>query len=93
MDVFARDSGFISGCPAYGPDPVLRPPAMALEHPGSAASHALPNPELDTVSRVRGLPPPRALSGDEELAFCGMLHNGSHHSPKSALYTAAHNHR
>src|SRR6516225_10115504 len=34
----------------YGPDPVLRPPAMALEHPGSAASHALPNPELDTVA-------------------------------------------
>ena len=50
MDVFARDSGFISGCPAYGPDPVLRPPAMALEHPGSTASHALPNPELDTVA-------------------------------------------
>src|SRR6516225_12446557 len=50
MDVFARDSGFISGCPAYGPDPVSRPPAMALEHPGSAASHALPNPELDTVA-------------------------------------------
>src|SRR6516165_10434893 len=49
-DVFARDSGFISGCPAYGPDPVFRPPATALEHPGSTASHALPNPELDTVA-------------------------------------------
>jgi hypothetical protein len=30
------------------------------------------------------------ISCDEELSFCGMLHNGSRHSPKSTTYTAAH---
>jgi hypothetical protein len=33
------------------------------------------------------------FSCDEELSFCGMLHNGSRHSPKSASHSSAHSRR
>ena len=33
------------------------------------------------------------FSCDEELSFCGMLHNGNHHSPKNSPLTASHNRR
>jgi hypothetical protein len=33
------------------------------------------------------------FSGDEELAFCGMLRNGSRHSPKNTSHTPVHSRR
>jgi hypothetical protein len=56
---------------------------------GSAGVPPTLTPEPQLIWSVRGGVP----SGDEELSFCGMLRNGSRHSPKSTSHTPAHSRR